>query len=141
MRSEAATNIWQARNILADTRPDLTIAERNQIIKAFDLESFRVNTLSSPLTEFRYFDGLEGGAGLNGRWSTQQWLETPEERISILALPNNQATRAASVTLQPGTTVFQGGVAPQLRYGLNLTGGGAQTYNAIGPWAVIKELP
>ena len=139
-RAEAATNIWQARSILRETRPDLTVTERNQIIKAFDLESFRVNTITSPTTEFRYFDGLEGGAGLNGRWSTSQWLETNTERISNLALPNNQATRAATVTLQPGTTVFQGTVAPQLRFGPNLTGGAAQTYNAMGPRAIIEEL-
>lgn len=75
MRSEAASNIWQQRNILADTRPDLTIAERNQIIKAFDLESFRVNTLSSPVNEFRYFDGLDGGVGQNGRRATPQWFD------------------------------------------------------------------
>jgi hypothetical protein len=78
---------------------------------------------------------------MNGRWSTPQWFETPAERISNLALPNNQATRAASVTLQPGTTVFQGIVAPQLNFGQNLTGGAAQTYNAVGPRAIIKELP
>ena len=140
-RNEAASKIWQARQILADTRPDLTIAERNQIIKAFDLESFRITIINSPVTEFRYFDGLDGGAGLYGRWSTPQWLNLPEDRISILALPNNQATRAATVTLQPGTTVFQGTVAPQFKFGPNLMGGGQQTYNALGPWAVIKELP
>ena len=140
IRTEAASNIRQARDILRETRPDLTVAERNQIIKAFDLESFRVNTLSSPVTEFRYFDGLEGGAGLSGRWSTPQWLDAPADRISNLALPNNQATRAAAVTLQPGATVFHGIVAPQLKYGSNLTGGAPQTFNAAGPRAVIEEL-
>ncbi len=70
-------------------RSDLTISERNQIIKAFDLEKFRVNNVFSPLTEFRYFDGLPDGAGFNGRWLTSQWLEAPVERISILASPNN----------------------------------------------------
>ncbi|ROH83778.1 hypothetical protein ED236_12250 [Pseudomethylobacillus aquaticus] len=139
IRLEAASNVWQARKILAETRPDLTITERNQIIKAFDLETFRVNTLTSPTIEFRFFDGVN--AGLNGRWSTPQWLSTPTERVTTLALPNNQATRAATVTLQPGSTVFQGTVAPQLRYGPNLTGGGMQTYNAAGPRAVIKEVP
>ncbi|MCU7850480.1 MAG: hypothetical protein KZQ89_21385 [Candidatus Thiodiazotropha sp. (ex Lucinoma kastoroae)] len=141
LRAEAAANVRQARDILRETRPDLTVAERNQIVKAFDLESFRVNTISSPVTEFRYFDGLESGTGLNGRWSTSQWFGTPAERISNLALPNNQATRAATVTLQSGTTIFQGKVAPQLKYGPNLTGGAPQTYNAIGPRAVIEELP
>lgn len=63
------------------------------------------------------------------------------ERISNLALPTNQTTRAASVTLQPGSTVFQGTVAPQLNFGPNLTGGAAQTYNALGPRAIFKELP
>lgn len=115
--------------------------ERNEIIKAFELESFRVKTLSSPINEFRYFDGLPGGANLNGRWSTSQWFDTPTERITKLALPNNQATRAATVTLQPGTTVFQGTVAPQFRFSPNLSGGGLQTYNAMGPRAVIKEIP
>jgi len=140
-RTEAASNIWQARSILAETRPDLTIVERNQIIKAFDPQSFRVNTLTSPANEFRYFDGLPDGAGLNGRWSTSQWFETPADRISNLALPNNQATQAATVTLQPGTTVFQGTVSSQFGFGSNLTGGGLQTYNAMGPWALIKAIP
>lgn len=76
-----------------------------------------------------------------GRWSTPQWSLTPEERMTNLALPKNEATRAATVTLQPGTTVFQGGVAPQIEFGPNLTGGGAQTYNAKGPKAIIKEVP
>lgn len=143
-RSEAAANIIEARNILRETRLDLTVTERNQIIKNFDLESFRVNTLSSPVTEFRYFDGLpisEGGASMSGRWSTTQWFETPAERITNLALPTNQATRAASVTLQPGTTVFQGTVAPQLNIGQHLTGGATQTYNVLGPRSIFMELP
>lgn len=139
-RTEAAASIREARNILREARPDLTVAERNQIIKAFDLESFRVSTITREVTEFRYFDNLPDGAGLSGRWSTPQWLETPAERIGVLALPNNQATRAATVTLQPGSTIFTGTVAPQLRYGPNLTGGGLQTYNAVGPRAVIEEL-
>lgn len=141
MRSEAAANIRQARGILADTRPDLTIGERNQIIKSFDLMSFRVNTLSSPVTEFRYYDGLPSGAGVSGRWSTPAWYAAPADRISNLALPNNQATYAATVQLQPGTTVFQGLAAPQLKFGPSLTGSGLQTYNAAGPRAIIKELP
>jgi hypothetical protein len=103
------------------------------------LETFRVRTLTSPLAEFRYFDGLPGGAGLNGRWSTSSWIDAPAERISSLALPNNQATRAANVTLQSGTTVFEGVVAPQLKFGQNLTGGAPQKYNASGPRAVIVE--
>ena len=141
IRAEAASNIWQARKILAETLPDKTIAERNGIIKAFELESFRVNTTTSPINEFRYFDGLPGGANINGRWSTYQWFETPAERITNLALPNNQATRAATVTIQPGTTVFRGIVAPQYKFSPDLIGGGFQSYNAIGPRAVIKEIP
>ena len=140
MRAEAASNIREGRTILRETRPDLTLAERNQIIKAFELESFRVKTLNTELTEFRYFDGLKDGAGLSGRWSTSNWIKYPKDRISILALPNNQATRAASVKLQSGTTVFQGTVAPQLNFGSNLTGGGSQSFNVLGPRAVIEEI-
>ena len=99
-----------------------------------------MKTLDTELTEFRYFDGLDDGAGLNGRWSTSNWLETPSGRISNLALPNNQATRAATVKLQSGTTIFQGTVSPQLKYGSNLTGGGAQSFNVLGPRAVIEEI-
>jgi len=55
-----------------------------------------------------------------------------------LALPNNQVTKAAVVKYQPGTTVFQGTVAPQPKP--NLIGGGQQTYNAQGPRAIIEEL-
>jgi hypothetical protein len=141
LRSEAASNIWSGRRILAETRPDLSIAERNGIIRAFDLPSFRVETLTGRASEFRYFDGLPNGAGLPGRWSTSQWIASPSDRIRLLALPNNQATRAATVTLQPGTTVFRGTVAPQLQYGPNLTGGALQTYSAAGPRAVFGEIP
>lgn len=116
LRSEAASNIREARSILREARSDLTVTERNNIIKAFELETFRVRTPDTELTEFRYFDGLDDGAGLNGRWSTPNWIDSPEDRISILVLPNNQATRAATVKLQPGTTVFQGTVAPQLKF-------------------------
>lgn len=140
LRSEAASNIREARSILRETRPDLTVTERNNIIKSFELETFRVKTLDAELTEFRYFDGLDDGAGLNGRWSTSNWIDNPGDRISILALPNNQATRAATVKLQPGTTVFQGTVAPQLKFGPNLTGGGSQSFNVLGPRAIIEEI-
>jgi hypothetical protein len=122
------------------TRTDLTIQERNGIIRSFELETFRVQKLTKPLQEFRYFDGLDGGAQMNGRWSTPSWIGSPSERISRLALPNNQATRAAGVELQPGTTVFRGSVAPQLQYGPRLTGGAPQTYNASGPRAKIWEI-
>jgi hypothetical protein len=143
MRSEAAANIWEARQILRETQPNVSIERRNGLIKSFELETFRVRTIDSDLSEFRYFDGLPGpdGAAMGGRWSTPQWIESPAERISILALPSNQATRAASVTYQSGTTLFQGAVAPQLKFGPSLTGGGLQTYNAVGPRAITRELP
>lgn len=140
-RSEAAANIREARQILAETRPDLPVGERNQIIRAFELETFRVERLTAPTSEFRYFDGLDGGAGLAGRWSTSEWLSSPADRISRLALPGNQATRAAEVILQPGTTVFRGTVAPQPRFGPHLVGGSPQSYNAAGPYAVFREIP
>jgi hypothetical protein len=138
-RAQAATNVRNARNVLRDARADLTATERNQIIKAFDLQTLKVQKLNSTLTEYRYYDGV--GAQMGGRWSTPQWLVTPEERISQLALPNNQATKAAIVELQPGTVVFQGRVAPQLNFGSNLLGGGAQSFNVSGPRAVIREYP
>ncbi|MBA4079234.1 MAG: hypothetical protein C0508_29670 [Cyanobacteria bacterium PR.023] len=133
----------EARGILRQTQPEVPVEIRNGWIKNFELETFRAKTIDSELTEFRYFDGLPGpsGAAMGGRWSTPQWIESPADRISLLALPSNQATRAASVTYQPGTTLFQGVVAPQLRYGPNLNGGGLQTFNAVGSRAVIRELP
>lgn len=137
--AEAASNIWNARRILAETRPDLTQGERNSIIKAFELQSFRVEALSARSTEFRYFDGVN--AGLSGRWSTSQWIAGPADRIGRLALPENLATRAATVKFETGAVVFKGGVAPQLRKGPNLTGGGIQTYFATGPRPTFKELP
>ncbi|MBZ2190595.1 hypothetical protein K8B33_15925 [Alcanivorax sp. JB21] len=139
IRAEAAANVRQGRQILREARPDLPVSERNQLIRAFDLETFRVNTLAQELTEFRYFDGVN--AQLGGRWSTSEWLSTPQSRIERLALPNNNATQAATVRLQPGTTVFQGRVAPQTQYGSHLTGGADQTYNVLGPRAIIEELP
>ena len=137
-RTTAAKHIWEARRILAETRPDLSIIDRNAIIKGFDLPTFRVKTVSSELGGFRYYDGVN--AQMGGRWSTPQWLARPSERISVLALPNNAATSAASVRLLPGSTIFEGAVAPQLRFGPNLTGGGWQWYQASGPLAVITPV-
>jgi hypothetical protein len=139
-RREAASSIWEARRILAETRPALPTSDRNASIKAFDLESFRVERLREPVFQLRYFDGLPGGAQRSGRWSSSEWIDSPADRISRLALPNNQATRAAGATFMPGTTVFHGLTAPQLQYGPNLTGGASQMYRATGQTPLFREI-
>jgi hypothetical protein len=108
-------------------------------MRGFERGTLRVRTLTEEVGAFRYYDGVH--AKMGGRWSTPEWIASPADRISNLALPNNAAVQAASVRLVPGATVFEGVVAPQLKYGSQLTGGAFQYYQAAGPRAIITPIP
>jgi hypothetical protein len=124
VRSEAARNIGEARAILRDA--GLSPRQRNEIIRSFDLESFRVERLASPRTEYRVFDDFS--ARLQGRYTSPDLLATQAERIQGLALMKNSATRLGEVVLPEGSVVFTGRVAPQPVFSPGLTGGARQTF-------------
>jgi hypothetical protein len=137
-RNLAAKNIREARNFLMENRPDLTPAQRNQVIRGFEPETLKITRLNEEVLDYRYYDKVN--AQMGGRWSTPEWIDSPAERISRLALPNNLATEAATVKLRPGTTVFEGVTAPQSQYGSDKVGGAYQRYNALGPRALIEGV-
>lgn len=53
-RSEAAANIVEARNILREA--GLPAYKRNEIIRSFELETFRVERVATERVESRFFD-------------------------------------------------------------------------------------
>jgi hypothetical protein len=127
-RSEAAASIRQARNLLRDA--GVPLHDRNQIIRSFDLETFRIETVGATRTEFRLFDDYS--AALQGRYVSPDFFASQTDRIVNFALPANSATRLAEVTLPEGSLVFTGRAAPQLNYSPGLIGGANQTF-LMGP--------
>ncbi|MGY1490795.1 hypothetical protein ACW4YW_15420 [Methylobacillus pratensis] len=123
-RNAAAANIRQARNLLREANASLQ--SRNQIIRSFDLETFRIKTLSSEITAYRYFDDTK--AAIRGRYVTTDMITNQTDRIQNLALMRNSATRVAEVSLPEGSVVFTGRAASQPNFGPGLTGGGNQLF-------------
>jgi hypothetical protein len=65
-RSKAASNILEARIVLLDA--EVTVRDRNEIIRSFELESFRVQRTSVGSTAYRLFD--DTSAALPGRYAS-----------------------------------------------------------------------
>lgn len=124
IRSEAAANIREARNLLRES--GVPLHDRNQIIKSFDLETFRIERVSAPRTEYRVFDDFS--ARLEGRYVSSDFFGSQTDRIVNFALPNNAATRLGQVTIPEGSLVFTGRVAPQFNFGSGFVGGANQTF-------------
>jgi hypothetical protein len=123
-RSIAAANIKEARNILKDA--GVPLHSRNEIIRSFDLETFRIERTASERIEFRVFDDF--GARLEGRYVSPDYIASQTDRITNFALPSNSATRLGSVTIPENSVVFTGRVAPQPDFSPGLTGGARQTF-------------
>jgi hypothetical protein len=124
----AASHIRNARNILTDA--GLSPAERNQIIKSFDAETFRVERVLDPRQEYRLFD--DNVAELRGRYVSPYFLENQTDRITRFALPKNSATRLGVVEIPKGSIIFTGRVASQVDLAPGLIGGETQTF-LLGP--------
>ncbi len=124
LRSEAAANIREARNLLKDA--GVPLRDRNEIVKSFDLETFRIETVSTARTEFRVFDDFD--ARLEGRFVSPDFFGNQTDRIVNFALPSNSATRFGQVTIPEGSVVFTGKIGPQTRFSPGLTGGANQTF-------------
>ncbi|ODB95145.1 hypothetical protein A3197_17430 [Candidatus Thiodiazotropha endoloripes] len=123
-RSIAAANIKEARNILKDA--GVPLHSRNEIIRSYDLETFRVERTASERMEFRVFDDFS--ARLEGRYVSPDYIASQTDRITNFALPSNSATRLGSVTIPENSVVFTGRVAPQPDFSPGLTGGARQTF-------------
>ncbi|MCO4094713.1 MAG: LysM peptidoglycan-binding domain-containing protein [Acidovorax sp.] len=124
LRSEAAASIREARNLLKDA--GVPLLARNEIIRSFELESFRVQRLTSEQTALRVFD--DSNATLVGRYVSPDFFGNQTDRITNFALMKNSATRLGEVTMPQGSVVFTGRVAPQLSYSPGLTGGANQIF-------------
>lgn len=124
MRSEAAANIIEARNILRDA--GVPRSARNEIIQSFDLETFRVQRLDADMTAYRLFD--DSNAILPGRYVSTDFFASQTDRIQNFALMKNAATRLGEVNVPQGSVVFTGKVAAQPTYSTGLTGGANQTF-------------
>jgi hypothetical protein len=124
IRSEAAANIREARNMLRDA--GVPLQTRNEIIRSFELESFRVERVASERSALRVFDDFN--ARLEGRFVSTDFFASQTDRIQNFSLMKNSATRLGEVTIPEGSVVFTGRVAPQPMYGLGLTGGANQIF-------------
>jgi len=123
-RSEAAASIREARSLLKDA--GVPLLARNEIIRSFELEGFRVQRLTSEQTALRVFDDFN--ARLEGRYVSPDFFGNQTDRITSFALMKNSATRLGEVTMPQGSVVFTGRVAPQSRYSPGLTGGANQIF-------------
>nr|MBA2655186.1 hypothetical protein [Gammaproteobacteria bacterium] len=133
LRNIAASNIRKARNILIDA--GLSPSQRRQIIKSFDAETFRVETVSSFRQEYRIFD--DSKAKLEGRYVSPNFTANQTDRIIQFALPQNSATRLGVVDIPEGSNVFTGRIAQQLKLNPGLRGGEMQTF-LLGPLDQFK---
>jgi hypothetical protein len=123
-RSEAAASILEARNLLRDA--GVPLQARNDVIRSFELETFRVQRLSLETTAFRLFD--DSNALLRGRYVSNDFFASQTDRIQNFALMKNSATRLGEVTMPERSVVFTGRVAPQPNFGPGLTGGANQIF-------------
>ena len=123
-RNRATANIRSARAMLREA--GLPQASINEVIRSFKLDTFRVQERWFGRSEYRYFDDIH--AKLDGRYATPEFILDPADRIVKLSLPNNAATRAGTVYIPRGTSVFEGIVAPQYIFGPKLVGGAPQTF-------------
>ena len=137
-RSIAAKHIKEGRKLLKETLHNLNQVERNQIIHAFVHDSFRVRHVKKPIVDYRYYDDVQ--AKVYGRWTTPIWIDSPVERISLLALPENMATKSIKATHNSGSIIFEGIVAPQLQKGENLIGGLSQRMYVKGPKITFDQM-
>ncbi|TFY97069.1 LysM peptidoglycan-binding domain-containing protein [Ramlibacter humi] len=124
LRSEAAANIREARNILRDA--GVPVQARNEIIRSFEAETFRVERAASEQTALRVFD--DSFARLEGRYVSPDFFSNQTDRIRNFALMKNSATRLGEVTIPEGSVMFTGRVAAQPVYGPGLTGGANQIF-------------
>jgi len=124
VRTIAAAHVREARNLLRDS--GLNAADRNDVLRSFDLETFRVEHVVEQKQIYRAFDDFD--AKMFGRYTSENLLENQTRRIVDFALPNNSATRLAIVEVPQGATIFSGRVAQQ--FGLR---GGAQQTFLTGP--------
>jgi hypothetical protein len=123
-RSEAAANILEARNILREA--GLPAYKRNEIIRSFELETFRVERVVTGRIENRFFD--DSLARLEGRYTSPDFFASQTDRIQRFALPQNSATRLGEVYIPEGSVLFTGRVAHQSAFSPGLTGGANQTF-------------
>jgi hypothetical protein len=114
----------EARNILRES--GVTVRDRNEIIRSFELESFRVQRASVGSTAYRLFD--DASAALPGRYASTDFIATQTDRIQNFALMKNSATRLGEVTIPQGSIMFTGKVAAQPSYSSGLTGGANQIF-------------
>jgi len=132
-RTAAANNIKAARRVLRQNRPDPKARQRNEVVKAFDPETLRVEKLKRPEAEWRRYGGPteKGGRGAYplGAWTSKDRFRFPKEAQRKLALVDNAADKEVIIGRPKGTVVLKGKVAPQkLTNGKLLRGGANQTY-------------
>jgi hypothetical protein len=137
-RTIAAQNVWEARSILRSA--GLNPAQRGEVIRSFDLQSFHVERTLSDTKAYRLFD--DTGARLEGRYVSGDFFANQTDRIQNFALMGNSATRLGEVSIPRGSVIFTGRVAPQLRFSSGLTGGANQTFltGPLSPYT-FHEIP
>ncbi len=124
IRSIAAKNIREARKILISAK--VPRKSRNEIIRSFDLETFRV--VRTPISEIMFRTFGDKGSYLEGRYATRSILPNQTDRIIKLALPENSATRLGEVGVPKFSVVFEGKIAPQTNLTSGLRGGENQVF-------------
>ena len=123
-RDIAAHNIREARYLLSEA--GLPRSQRHEIIRSFDLESFRVTKTANSRVAYRTFDDFN--AVLEGRYVSGSIITNQTDRIKRLALVKNSATRLGEVTIPKDSIIFEGVIAPQMKFDTALVGGERQMF-------------
>ncbi|USQ13721.1 hypothetical protein J2N86_13760 [Legionella lytica] len=123
-RSLAASHIKEARKLLQEA--GLPREARNEIINSFEHATFRIVKTQGSRIGYRTFD--DSSATLVGRYLSETVLPNQTERITKLALPNNSATKLGEVYIPKNSLIFEGKIAPQLRFSSGMVGGEKQLF-------------